>query len=178
MKTKIFLLVFFSVLSYSSGNSSVNFRSVEMFPQTLHSDCSEIILKDGTIINATIRKITENTIEYVKCGTTSPVYEISKEKVLMIKYADGRTEMINQQQTKQTKANGPGKTGAVIAFSLSILGLLIFGIPLGITSIIWGILSLNKMTRAGVTGKGFAIAAIVLGVIDIIGSIIALAILI
>ena len=142
--------------------------------QLKDSTCAEIILKQGEIIEAKISKITENSIEYIKCGTTQPVYEVGKDKVLMIKYPDGRTEKFSDPTTVPAESTKTGKTGAIISFVLSLVGLPLLSLGLGLTGIIWGAISLGRLNKSNAKGKGFAISAIAIGALDVILGIIVL----
>lgn len=64
---------------------------------------------------------------------------------------------------------------AVASFVISLVGLIIAGIPLGIVAIILAMIALNRYKKYGGTMKGFAIAGLIIGVIDIIGALIVLA---
>ncbi len=69
---------------------------------------------------------------------------------------------------------------AIAGFIIGIVGLIIFGIPFGIAAFTMGLISfLMIVNSAGrLRGKGFAIASFILGLIDIIGAIIVLALLV
>jgi len=106
MKTKSIILGLTLVLGLFSASFATNVSPLTTAKgkyQLKDSTCAEIILKQGEIIEAKISKITENSIEYIKCGTTQPVYEIGKDKVLMIKYPDGRTEKFSTTYGEKLK---------------------------------------------------------------------------
>jgi hypothetical protein len=60
-----------------------------------------------------------------------------------------------------------------------IVGLFIAGIPLGIISIIFGFVGVTRVKKNPKKrmGKGFGIAAIILGIIDVVGAFIVLSML-
>jgi len=64
----------------------------------------------------------------------------------------------------------------VAGFVASLVGLFIFGIPLGLMAVIFGAVSLGKIKKhpGKYKGKGLAIASFVIGIVDIIGVIIVL----
>ena len=66
---------------------------------------------------------------------------------------------------------------SIASFVCGIGGLIIFGIPLGILALVFGGIGLNKIRQFPdrFSGKGFAIAGIILGLIDIIGVLLILA---
>ena len=57
---------------------------------------------------------------------------------------------------------------AITSLVLSLIGLVVFGIPCGIGAIVTGIIGLVKFKPEKEKGKGMAIAGIVVGVADII----------
>jgi len=58
---------------------------------------------------------------------------------------------------------------AVAGFVLSLIGLIVFGIPLGILSVIFSGIALAKLqTNPRQTGRGLAIAGLVIGIADIV----------
>lgn len=71
---------------------------------------------------------------------------------------------------KTAYATKPAISMAVASLVCSLIGLLIFGIPLGILSIVFGSVALGRIKIEPVQpGKGMAIAGIILGIVDIIG---------
>ena len=63
----------------------------------------------------------------------------------------------------------PGRSNgfAIAALVCGLVGLFLFGVVLGVLALIFGIIGLRR-ANAGASGRGMAIAGIVLGVIDII----------
>ena len=61
---------------------------------------------------------------------------------------------------------------ALTSMILSLVGLIIFGLPCGIAAIITGIIGLVKFNPETEKGKGMAIAGIVVGAVDIVSVII------
>ena len=77
---------------------------------------------------------------------------------------------INQEMPTAKKNNG----SALGSFIVSIVGLIIAGIPCGIAAVILGILGLTKFNPATEKNKWMAIFGIILGAIDVILVIVAL----
>lgn len=76
-----------------------------------------------------------------------------------------------EEYTAQTTQNiGPRKQNAMAlaSFILALVGLIVAGLPCGIVAVILGIVGLVKFDAAKEKGKGFAIAGLVVGVIDVI----------
>lgn len=57
---------------------------------------------------------------------------------------------------------------ALASFILALVGLIVAGLPCGIVAVILGIIGLVKFDATKEKGKGFAIAGLVVGVIDVI----------
>ena len=77
----------------------------------------------------------------------------------------------SKEYTAQTTQNtGVRKQNAMAltSFIVALVGLLIAGLPCGIVAIILGIVGLVKFDATKEKGKGFAIAGLVIGVIDVI----------
>lgn len=74
-----------------------------------------------------------------------------------------------ENQTMQTP-NMPKKNNvpALISFILSLVGLVIAGLPCGIAAVITGIIGMVKFNPETEKGKGFAIAGLIVGILDVI----------
>ncbi len=151
--------------------------------------CDNIILKNGEEISGKILEIGITEIKYKKCeNINGPTYTIKKSDVLMIRYSNGTKEIFTTESSKEvfnTESSITNNTRAstevlgILGFILSLIGLLIFGIPLGILAIVFGAISLTKIKKnpKRFKGKGFAIAGIIIGVIDVVALLILLALL-
>ena len=67
------------------------------------------------------------------------------------------------------KLEGESNGLAIAGFVCSIVGLVIFGFILGVLAVIFSAIGL-KRAEAGAKGRGFAIAGLIIGIIDIIGA--------
>ena len=102
--------------------------------------------------------------------------------MFMIKYPNGTKDVIttnNETSPVIRSANTKTHGLAIVGFVSSILGLLVAGIILGALAVIFGGIGLGKINSQAdkYKGKGLAIASIIIGVIDIIGALILIAIL-
>ena len=142
--------------------------------------CDTIVLRSGGIIPARILDIDSETIRYRKCDDPGgPVLLQKSANVFVIKYPNGSrdyfssfSEVDHPAQAPVKKTEGLGLAG----FISSLVGLFVLGIPLGILSVVFGAISLGKMKRnpQKYKGRGFAIASVIIGMVDIIGAIIVL----
>lgn len=158
--------------------------------------CDVIVLKSGIRIKAKVKELALDAIKYKKCGfEDGPIYVVSKKDVAEIEYSNGTKESIeysssdksstqqSQTQNSSTRGNDGHKKveGLGIAgFVLSLVGLIVAGIPLGTLGIIFGAVSLNKINKQPEkyqNRKGYAYWSIALGVLAIIGAIIAISLM-
>ncbi len=173
-----------------------NFRSSHSSDVTfLDEECDVLVFKTGDEVKAKIFEITPNEIKYKPCDfLDGPMRTVRKSDVFMLKYANGTKEVFsnsnptpssnspspsstnpsNQNTTDQSPTNKKPHALAILSFLFSIVGLFIAGIPFGLAAVIFGAVSLKKIGLAPdrFKGKGFAIAAIVIGILDIIGALI------
>lgn len=138
--------------------------------------CDLIVLRDGNEINALVKELTPAEVKYKRCEMPGgPTITINRNDILFIRYADGTKEVFKQErQQKQERAHYYHKSihpGGVLAMVAGLVGIIIFGIPMGITAIITGISSLAKINRESdrFYGRAFGVIAIIIGTLDIIG---------
>jgi hypothetical protein len=152
------------------------------YTDTAERGCDTIVLKNGDIVQARVAEIGQREIRYRKCeDAEGPVIVIGISEVFMIKYPNGTRDYFNFEKSSAPAETGtvPKKTEgmAVAGFIGSLAGLFIAGIPLGIMAMVFGFVSLGKMNRhpERYKGRGFAVAGIIIGMVDIIGAIIYIA---
>ncbi|MEI6508103.1 MAG: DUF4190 domain-containing protein [Bacteroidota bacterium] len=158
---------------------------IQFVNKHLADECDLMVLANGDELKVKVMKIGPDEIFYKKCeNLTGPDYFIKKSDVFMIKYPNGTKDVFSQTNTnskEKTTSNiasesqvveGLGVTG----FIASILGLLVAGIPLGLLAFIFGFISIGKISNnpRKFWGGGFAIVSIILGMIDIVGAIVAI----
>lgn len=144
--------------------------------------CDTIVLRNGDIMQARVVEIGQREIRYSKCeDNEGPVFVVNITDVFMIKYPNGTRDYFTSEKSPAPSMGGtaPVKTDgmAVTGFIGSLVGLFILGIPLGIMAFVFGTISLGKIQRhpERYKGKGFAIASIIIGAIDVIGMLIVIA---
>jgi len=154
---------------------AVSFETKKRVQQPEYIDV--IYLKNGDIIKGTIIENAPNN--YIKV-------EIAGGSIITIKYSDilkmtkekvYKEETYNPRQKQYSQAKTEGLSLA--SFLESLLGLLIAGIIFGPIAIIFGIIGLVKINKNPEKwkGRGWAIAGIIIGFVDIIAVIIILALL-
>jgi hypothetical protein len=138
--------------------------------------CDLIVLRNGDEISALVKELTPTEVKYKRCDMPGgPMISIYRNDILFIRYADGTKEVFKQERvSKQDKAVYYHKSihpGGVLAMVAGLVGLIIFGIPLGVLAITMGISSLAKITREGdrLYGRAFGVIAIIIGTLDVIG---------
>ena len=148
--------------------------------------CDEIIYKDGTEIKAKITEINTSEIRYKRCDfIDGPTFVEKQNKVFMIKYANGKSEMFKTEKAVEynngkiiqdsQKINDKDKktnTSSKASFIFSILGfypLFILGWILGL---IFGALAKNEIksepNKYNKKSENFAKAGVVISVIGMI----------
>lgn len=143
--------------------------------------CDTLILFSGAKAFGRVEEIGINEVKYRRCDNLNgPVIAIRKSDISVIKYSNGTNDYftsndyipsVNKPAVNDweysRKTEGLGLTG----FITSLAGLFVAGIVLGIVSIVFGAISLGRIKRepGRYKGKGFAIAAILIGLVDIIG---------
>ena len=81
------------------------------FEEKAKEQCDNLMLKSGEEISASIEEVGEDLIKYRKCNNQSgPLYSISRNKVFMIKYANGTKDLFNDvpennQETDNLNSN-------------------------------------------------------------------------
>jgi len=145
------------------------FEAVE---DTVLPPCDIIFFKSGKLEYCKIVETTPTTITYKMCDyQEGPNVVVNKSDIHKVRYANGKEEVIipstqqNQMNAHVKARKDPLSTWALI---LSILGLIL--IPCFIAGIILGFISLNKINKSEGTlrGKGTAKAAIIIGFIMLV----------
>lgn len=109
-----------------------------------------------------------------KCGAVADsVQDNEPGMAAQANQTNQTTNNFNNQQQVNSVYQGKTNGTAIGAFVCSLIGFWVAGIILGIIAISMGVAALNHMkTFPEEKGKGLAIAAIVIGIIDIVGAII------
>jgi hypothetical protein len=143
--------------------------------------CDTIVMRNGDLMEAKVTEIGQREIRYRKCeDLEGPVFVVNITDVFMIKYPNGTRDYFTSERSPAPSmgVTAPKKTEgmAVAGFIGSLTGLFIAGIPLGIMAIVFGFVSLGKIDRhpERYKGRGFGIASIIIGAVDVIGMLIVL----
>lgn len=75
--------------------------------------------------------------------------------------------MEENQENVQTNEPKNFNTCALLSFILSLVGLVIFGLPCGIASVILGIIGIATFKRETQKSKWMAIAGLCIGIVDV-----------
>tara|TARA_B100000795_G_scaffold41162_1_gene27021 strand:+ start:87 stop:611 length:525 start_codon:yes stop_codon:yes gene_type:complete len=129
------------------------------------AECDNIILKDGSEISSKIIEITPDLIKYRKCSNLEgPLISISRNSILMIRYADGTKDIINFDNKNQNKeVYNHSSTPSSIGFAsivTSIFAWFILPYIFAPAGIILGIIGLIKDENKVMSIIGLTISAI------------------
>lgn len=183
----------FNEISFEKDiTTSANNKITKIFNNTINNNlavpdsCDKIIYKDGTEIMAKITEINTSEIRYKRCDfIDGPTFVEKQNKVFMIKYANGKSEMF---KTEKAVENNKGKiiqdsqkindkdkktnTFSKASFIFSILGfypLIILGWILGL---IFGAIAKNEIksepNKYNKKSMNLAKAGVVISVIGMI----------
>ena len=122
-------------------------------------ECDNIILKDGSEISSKIIEITPDLIKYRKCSNLEgPLISISRNSILMIRYADGTKDIMNLNKKIQDKdiydAENPRISLGFPSIFLGLLSWIMLGVVFAPAGIILGVISLviDKNKVPGIIG--------------------------
>lgn len=142
--------------------------------------CDTLVFRNGDRQVVHVREISQFTVRYNRCeNPDGPVYTVSTGELFMIKYPNGTRDFFSEAtpEIRQSEVLTPQVEGLGLAgFISSLTGLFVFGIPLGFLAVIFGSVSMGKHRRnpGKFKGRGLAMAAVIIGLVDIIGVLILL----
>jgi hypothetical protein len=149
--------------------------------EKVQQGCDTLVLRNGDFIWGRVLEIGQREIRYKKCeDTQGPVLTIPLADVFMIKYPNGTRDYFTSERSPASSgANAlPKKNGrmARTGFIFSLVGFFVFT-PLGILAVVFSGVSLGRINEhpERYKGRGFAIAGIIIGAVDVIGMLIILA---
>jgi hypothetical protein len=112
------------------------------------------------------------TVSFLNPSEELTKKEYKKEIKEELKYIRKESRELNKAENSGVKATG----FAITSFILGVIGLFVFGIPLGILAVVFGGIALSRYKKnPNEKLKGLAIAGLIIGIIAIIGAIIVLA---
>lgn len=156
--------------------SNINLSKGEIENQVKHKllpndtlQCDKILLKDGNEISGKVLEISQKEVKYKKCNNIDgPLNITDKKNVFMITYANGTKDIFkdepvekeenstNSNNSSNKRVNGFALTGFILSLvGFSVLALIFCAIG-------------NKQIQDNpnrYTGKGFAAAGTILGII-------------
>lgn len=169
-------------VSYSLNNN--NDKEEQIIKQQGSNDvitdsCDVIILINGDEISGKILEIGIEEIKYKKCDNLNgPTIIVKKSDVYRIKYINGTQDeftteyysknylpTINNERTvKKAEAFG------IISFIFSILGIFLFGIPFGLLAVVFGGISMARVSSnyGKYSGTALGVIGFILGAADFI----------
>jgi hypothetical protein len=154
--------------------------------------CDTIVMRSGLKYIGKVEEIGLSEVKYRRCDNlTGPVISVLKSNVNVIKYSNGTNDYFTSNDyipsaqpsyttysaDKRFAGDSRKNQGlAVAGFVTSLVGLFVLSIPLGLLSIIFGAVSLGKIRKnpSRYKGKGFAIAALIIGLVDVVAMIVLL----
>ncbi|MGD0341389.1 MAG: DUF4190 domain-containing protein [Bacteroidales bacterium] len=146
---------------------------VKLFSAGQQELCDTIVSTLGDVIIGKVTDVGEKEIQYKRCGINdNKTYSILKSNISVIRYADGKKDLFpgsgpaeNGKSGDQRQTEGLGMAG----FAIGIAGIFVIGIPFGLLAVILGFISLHRIKKNPdrLMGRGYAIASVVLGIVDI-----------
>ncbi len=147
--------------------------------------CDTIVLKSGALLIGKVEEIGQTEIKYRKCDNLSgPMISIPRPGVSAIHYSNGTNDLFGPSETYFPNQYNSANNNSVLynnsvlkteglglaGFVSGLLGLFVASIPLGLIAVIFGSISLSRIKRypQRFKGRGFAIASIILGLVDVI----------
>jgi len=187
----------FNEISFENDiTSSANNKITKIFNNTIKNNlalpdsCDEIIYKDGTEIKAKITEINTSEIRYKRCDfIDGPTFVEKQNKVFMIKYANGKSEMFKTEKAVEynngkitqdsqkinDKNTNPFSTAALVC---SILGFYPLSLIGWIFGVIFGGIAKKQIkidpNKYNEKSENLAKAGVIIGTIGLIGTLLIL----
>jgi hypothetical protein len=147
---------------------------VRFSPSEIQEVCDTIVSVMGDVIIGKVTEVSDTEIKYKRCGISNgPTFTIRRSNISLIKYANGTRDFFTAPvpvDIRYSNHESPIEGLGLAGFILGLGGLFVLGIPFGLLALIFGAISLSRINRepGRYRGRGFAIASIVLGIVDII----------
>ena len=144
------------------NNFSAENQSEEISSVTSQSDNITASANENLIIEKNITPTITNQESKLESYNNSISFSAFKKE-----FKKGTSSIIRSNKTYGASMNGL----AVAGFICSIVGIIVFGLILGVVAIILSGIGLSKINKDPINwnGKGLAIAGIIIGILDIIG---------
>lgn len=165
------------LLSASADNSEfVTDLVKKSVRQSNESDsCDVLIFKDGSEIRVRILDINLTEVKYKKCDSPDgPNYVNRKSELFMVKYADGRREVLRVESPEPMKTPVKKTYRANDTYKRENHPLAIASLVLGIAALVLGYAALLSLLMAFYFSIGFYILPLIAGVLAVITGVTAL----
>jgi len=172
----------------TSANNKItkNFNNTITNNLAFPDSCDVIIYKDGNEIKAKITEINTSEIRYKRCNfIDGPTFVEKQNKVFMIKYSNGESEMFKTQKADEysnskiindsqkindkDKETNPFSKASLVCSILGVYPLIILGSILGL---IFGAIAKNQINKDSnkykQNSKGLAIAGVTISAVGLI----------
>jgi hypothetical protein len=140
--------------------------------KTTEIKSNDAILASSELGYVEIEKPTK--IENWESSTLNGIDQTKNEEV--VKSSKSKENQVNNNLTKKAKPNKPSspKDGSswdwasIVSLSAGVLGLFTAPILFGVVAIVFGAIGMSRTSKGKGKGKGFAIAGLVLGIIEVL----------
>ena len=169
-KIVLFTIILLAIFSnnLNAFNTKKNINVFEIKNNYNHTD-DTIYFKNGYKVIAKVEEISDKEIKY-RLNSEGPLIVVKKKQIARIKLNDGTSADLIGVRFNSMYTGSRINTYSLIAFIASLAGLIIMGIPFGLTGIIYGVIGLVQISKSPFSqkGKGFAYAGMFIGFIDVI----------
>lgn len=152
-------------------------QRTESMQEIPKDSCDKIILRGGFVMRVKVIDIGSDQVKYRDCkDSLAVVKQLASRKISTVTYSSGLKILFDDAVEKDTIDNKLRKVpdSVLMGDALAFMGLFFAGIPFGIAAIVLGITGITRIQKSPEKhkGTGWAVLAIVLGLIDILGALI------
>ena len=157
------LIILFTISTYAFAGFPITEKKSSI---VFDIECDNIILKNGSEISSKIIEITPDLIKYRKCANIEgPLISISRNSILMIRYADGTKDIMNFDKDNQHNqvynySNTPSSSIGFASIVTSVFAWFILPYIFAPVGIVLGIICLTKDENKVMSIIGLVISSI------------------